>query len=153
KACTIVPPSTSCIVVPTGADVGIQTLRAVLTDLAGATAETSTRVEVPRFEPKDLIIDPKHKKTKKAVTTTFTSELDLPKNVTAKQGCADAKGTIDMIIKDGNKVLKDSQVKLGKTCKASLSLTGAKSKSYTVTARFGGNNVLLPISKTRKVKK
>ena len=56
KVCTDTLRRSACTILPTGADVGIQVLRAVLTDNAGATAETTTRVLIPHFKPKGLSV-------------------------------------------------------------------------------------------------
>ena len=49
-------------------------------------------------------------------------------------------------------ILSDKQVKLGKACRFSSKLPGGAKRPFTVSARFGGNTVLLPISKSRRFK-
>ena len=74
---------------PTGEDVGVQVVRAVVVDLAGRTAETSIRVEVPRFAPRSVSVSIKSQnRSRNRVTKTITAEVRLPDRVTAAQGCA-----------------------------------------------------------------
>jgi hypothetical protein len=140
----------TCAITPTGADVGSQTLRVVVTDNAGGTGETATQVTVAKFAPASLALSTTEKRTSKTLSKrTITGTLKLPANVTAAQACA--SGTTTLVIKRGGKTLDDTQLKLDATCAFKRSLTAlTKGKPFSVTAKFGGNAVLAPISNTRR---
>ena len=54
RICTLTKAPYTCKVRPRGSDVGRQSLRVVVTDLNGATAESSRSVVVLQFKPKSL---------------------------------------------------------------------------------------------------
>lgn len=151
KRCTANAAPWSCAVAPTGADVGMQVLRAVATDIDGRTGETSARVEIPRFKPKSLSLSidsdnrPHH-----MVRKSIDGQLGLPNAVTAAQGCS---GHVTVIIKRAGKIVYDEQRTVSKSCKFSASVvtqaTSSK-KAFSVSARFGGNTVLLPVTASRR---
>jgi hypothetical protein len=150
--CTAKAAPWSCKVVPTGADVGIQVLRAVVTDLNGRTGEATARVEVPRFQPKGLSLSiDSDNKSGNRVRKTINGLLKVPEPVTTAQGCA--SGHVTVVIKRAGKIVSDTQAALSKSCKFSASVltkrTGKKS-SFSVNARFGGNSVLLPVTASRR---
>jgi hypothetical protein len=140
--CTLTAAPYTCTVLPTGADVGIQVLRAVLTDNAGGTAEATTRVLVSRFKPRRLSVSAsrKHKR--------ITGALSLPARVTRAEGCR--SGTVDVVTRRRGRILGDVQARLSRSCKYSTKLPAGARRGFTVTARFGGNAVLLPVSKKRR---
>lgn len=140
KVCTLTAAPFRCTVLPTGADVGIQVLRAVLTDNAGASAEVTTRVLVGKFKPRKLSVSV----TRKRISGT----LSLPARVTAAQGCK--SGSVGVITRRGGRILGDVQVRLRRSCKYSTKRPAGARRAFTVTARFGGNAVLLPVSKKRR---
>jgi hypothetical protein len=152
KVCTATAAPWSCTVQPTGADVGVQVLRAVLTDTGAKTAEASVRVEIPRFalQAPSLSITSANKSNNR-VRKTVRGTLRLPANVTAAQGCS--SGHVTVVIKRAGKVVYDSQKTISKSCKFSASVLTtrtSKAKSFSVSARFGGNQVLLPVTASRR---
>ena len=87
SALTTTDPYT-CNIVPNGDEVGLQTLRAVVTDNAAQTAEVAVPVTVEKFDADALSIEmAKDRLTKKKVQRTISGEIDLPNNVTAEDGC------------------------------------------------------------------
>lgn len=151
KVCTTTSAPFSCKIVPTGADTGSQSLRVVITDTLGRTAEVSRQVTVARFAA-TLSLSTKSKAVKGGkVKKTITGKLKLPKAVTKAQGCKSGSATV--VVKSGSKTLSNSRVKLSKSCSFSKSITVKKTKkkvAYTVSAKFGGNTVLLPTSNDRR---
>ena len=73
RVCTITTAPYSCRVRPTGGDVGIQEVRAVLTDVAGNTALAAIRVEVPRFEARLARASPARPRTCRATARASRS--------------------------------------------------------------------------------
>jgi hypothetical protein len=60
---------------------------------------------------------------------------------------------VTLVTSRAGKLIDDTQVKLSKTCRFSHRLTvarGAKRNAYKVVARFGGNQVLLPLTASRR---
>lgn len=149
--CTVTAAPFACKVVPTGAETGKQTLRVVLTDKDGVTAETSREVKVARFAAK-LSQKVKSGKVKGGkVKKTITGTLTLPKGVTKAQACK--SGSVTVVVKSKSKTLVNTQVKLSKSCAFSKSLTIKKAKkktTFTATAKFAGNAVLLSTSNARR---
>ena len=94
RICTLTTTPYSCRIRPTGGDVGIQELRAVISDLAGSTAADTVRVEVPRFEPRVASTSRLKSDGRKR---TITAELKLPNRVSENEGCSN--GTITLVTK------------------------------------------------------
>ena len=140
KVCTITAAPFGCTVLPTGADVGMQVLRAVLTDKAGATTEATTRVLVEKFKPRGLSIS--------ASRTRIAGRLSLPDRVAEADGCK--SGTVDVVTKRGGRILSDVQARLSKSCTYSTRRPAGARHPFSVTARFGGNAVLSPATQKRR---
>jgi hypothetical protein len=154
--CTVTAAPFICKVLPGGAEVGTQALRAVITDSAGQTAAAEASTKVQKFTPTDLTLEAEALKVKSKgkpkLRRKLSGKLKLPDRVTPGQGCA--SGTVSITVsRDGKTVLPSTQVDLGAKCTYSLTLTvPAKSSKSTfkATAKFGGNAVLLPASTTRR---
>jgi hypothetical protein len=152
KRCTANAAPWSCKVVPTGPDVGMPVLRAVASDVDGRTGEATARVEIPRFKPEGLSLsvdsdDRSHNRVRKSIA----GQLRLPSNVTAAQGCA--SGHVTVVIKRSGRIVYDEQERLSKSCKFSSSVITQDSDSkraFSVSARFSGNDVLLPVTASRR---
>jgi hypothetical protein len=149
KVCTLTAaPFTACDVTATGADVGTQALRAVVTDALGSTAQSTVNVVVPKFATKVST-----KVTRKNVAggnarRTISGSITIPKHVTADQACT---GKETVTIKRAGRSILNQQVALSKTCKFQRSITAKRSnQSFSVTAKFGGNTVLGTASQTRR---
>jgi ribosomal protein L37E len=140
----------SCDVTPTGADVGNQTLRVVVTDNAGGTAETSSPVTIERFTSTGLKLTATSKKLNDGLARkTVKGTLGLPAGVTPAQGCANS--TVTLVIKRGGKTIDNAQLKLSAKCGFSSSFkVKRKGKAFSASAKFAGNTVLLPTSNTRR---
>ncbi len=146
RICTLTTAPFSCRIRPSGGDVGIQEVRAVISDLAGSTAADTVRVEVPRFEPRGLDVKVKSDGRKR----TITAELKLPNRVSENEGCSN--GTITLVTKRNGKLYDNSELRLKGSCTVKKKLTTRGTLS--VDARFNGNRVLEPASaKTRRLKK
>jgi hypothetical protein len=151
SVCSLRAAPFTCRIAPTGADVGLQSLRVVVTDAAGQTAEAATRVEIARFAPRKLSLSTASRRTGRRVRKTISGRLRLPTAVTAAQGCG--TGTVTLVTSRAGKLIDDTQVKLSKTCTFRHRLTvarGGKRNAYRVIARFGGNQVLLPLTASRR---
>ena len=151
RICTLTTTFT-CRVTPGGGDVGIQELRAVISDNAGNTSLATTRVEVPHFKAKSLTVTTKSaNRPGNKVLKTITAEIVLPDRVSRSQGCAN--GSITLITKRAGKIIDDSQIALNGSCKVTKKITATRAgkNGFSVSARFAGNRVLDPISaKTRR---
>ena len=117
RICTLTTTPFSCRIRPTGGDVGIQEVRAVISDLAGSTAADTVRVEVPRFEPRGLDVKVKSDGRKR----TITAELKLPNRVSENEGCSN--GTITLITKRNGKLYDNSELRLKGSCTVKKKLT------------------------------
>jgi hypothetical protein len=148
QVCTLTAAPYTCTISATGAEVGGQALRAVVTDALGSVAEASRNVTVAKFTP-DLSLKIANKSLKRnQVRRTITGKLALPAGVTAAQGCS---GNVTLTITRGGHSLLNQQVKLSKSCTFSRSVTAARSnQSFSVSARFGGNAALATANETRR---
>ena len=144
KVCTVASEPFACHIRPTGAEVGRQVLRVVVTDTAGASAETSRDVVVRRFRADALALKVKRSKQARRVVT-LVGRLLLPSAVTPAQGCG--AGTVELTLKRGKRSVTARQVGLRSDCtyRGKLRAPGRRWKG-TATARFGGNTVLTPVS-------
>ena len=149
KVCTIAAAPYSCEIAPTGADVGTQALRAVLTDAAGATAEASRSVTVAKFAPRVSLTVAKAAVKGGKARRTIAGTLRLPAGVTRAQACR--SGTVTVTIKRSGRSVLNQQVGLSKSCTFSRSVTAGRGKqSFSVGAKFGGNAVLATAGSTRR---
>lgn len=148
--CSVASEPWTCDLKPTGADVGRQTLRVVVTDNAGATGETSAPVTVDRFAPRGLRVAMASKRARRGLARrTFSGAVRLPEGVTPAQGCAGA--SVTLVVRRGGRAVDNTQVRLDDRCRFARRLTTRrKGKPFSVTATFGGTAVLAPISKTRR---
>jgi len=138
-----------CTVDPTGAEVGTQALRVVVTDNAGASAAVSASVTVPKFTAKLKLSIKKGKASHGKAKRSISGTLQLPAGVTRAQGCKSGKVTVT--IKRSGKSVLNRQLRLSASCTFKASISGAGTmQSYAVSARFGGNATLAKASKTRR---
>jgi hypothetical protein len=149
SVCTDTTDPYTCLITPQGDEVGVQTLRAVVTDSVGQTAEDAVPVTVEKFDPDDLTITmQKQRINRNRVTRTIAGELLLPDGVTAEQGCDDGDVTLT-VVRKGLTIFPSSQVNLEEDCTYSLEFTIKERKgkkfNYDVDAAFSGNDVLNPI--------
>ena len=149
KVCSLTAaPFTSCDVTPTGADVGRQALRVVVTDQLGSTAQATTNVTVAKFKTSVAMkIAKKNVKGNKA-KRTITGTIKVPANVTKTQACS---GKVTRLIKRNGRSVFNQVVNVSKNCTFSRSVTAArKGQKFTVSAKFAGNSVLGTASSTRR---
>lgn len=149
KVCTVTAAPYACRITPTGAEVGTQSVLAVVTDARGRTATAAASVTVPRFRPTGFRLAVASKSLKGGrVAKALAGKLGRPAGVTAKQGCA--SGSVTVVVKRGRTTIANTQVKLAKDCTfvKRLTLQRRRGATYTVTARFAGNTVLAPASST-----
>jgi hypothetical protein len=145
KVCTLTRAPFTCKVAPTGADVGRQSLRVVVTDVNGASAETSRNVVVLQFKARGLQLST----SRKGRRVTVTGKLKLPKQVSMLDGCK--SGSVSLLVKRGNHVLDDSQVRLSRTCTFKKRVTAARSsRKLSVSARFSGNKAIAAVQANRR---
>jgi hypothetical protein len=141
-----------CRISPTGADVGKQTLRAVVTDMAGRTAEVSTEVDVPKLDPRALRLNVSKAPAKGGkLRRTISGELMRPSSVTPSDGCA---GTVTVVLRAGGRTFLNRQLRLSKSCRFAASVTddppGRGQPRFSVTVSFAGNDVLTATSSSRR---
>jgi hypothetical protein len=129
---------------PRGSDVGRQSLRVVVTDLNGATAESSRSVVVLQFKPKGLSLAASTRGSR----TTISGKLKLPSQVTMAEGCK--SGSVTVVVKRGSRVIDNSQVKLGRYCSFTKRISSRSKARLTVSARFSGNSVLAAVNANRR---
>jgi hypothetical protein len=153
KLCTLTAAPWTCKVVPTGADVGTQVLRTVVTDAAGQTAESSRTIVVAKFAPRGLSVSIHSRNVKgNAVAKTISGRVLLPAGVTAAQGCKGGAATI--VVKRAGHSVSNSEVKVSSSCTFTKHVTakrvGAGSGAFSYSVRFTGTSVLSSASSTRR---
>jgi hypothetical protein len=148
RVCTVTGAPYSCRITVSGADVGGQSLRLVITDARGATAETARSIVVAKFRAK-MKLSVKTKALRRGfMRRTLSGRVSFPGAVTKRQGC---KGTVTLVVKRGGHSVLNQQVRVSKGCTFSRSLTAKRSRqSFTAKARFGGNAVLASADGTRR---
>lgn len=146
--CTVTKAPFSCAVKPTGADVGSQVLRVVVTDARGSTAEALTSVTVPKFAAKLKATVKQGRAKRGKVKRTIRVALALPAGVTAAQGCS--SGHVTLAVKRGGRTVINEQVVLKGSCTITRSVTASRGGSFTLSAKFGGNAVLRSASTSRR---
>jgi nicotinamide mononucleotide (NMN) deamidase PncC len=146
--CTITGAPYSCRITVSGADVGGQSLRLVITDARGASAEVSRSIVVAKFRAK-MKLSVKTKALRHSLARrTISGRVTLPAGVSRRQGC---NGTVTLVIKRAGHSVLNQQVRVSKACKFSRSLTTKRARqSFTAKARFGGNAVLASVGGTRR---
>ena len=141
----------SCSILPNGSEVGASSIRAVVTDTLGRTAEDIESTTVSKFKPKGLKLNTKRFGAKKLTMKAY-GKLLLPARTTA----AVCKGSrVNITSKLGKKMLGNRQVKLANNCTYGLAFKAPKTKKkqrVVITVRFPGNSSLSATSKTRKVR-
>jgi hypothetical protein len=153
RICTLTAAPWTCRVVPTGADVGGQVLRAIVVDATGQTAETSQVLTVAKFKPRALSTGiASRNRARGTVRKTITGRVRLPAAVTAAQGCRG--GSVTVIVKRAGRSISNSQVQLSKSCSFSKRVTAKRvkpgSRAFTYSVRFTGTSVLSSLSTTRR---
>ena len=153
KLCTLTAAPWTCDVVPTGADVGTQVLRTVVTDAAGQTAESSKTIAVAKFAPRGLSVVIASRNVKgNAVTKTIRGRVLLPTGVTAAQGCKG--GTATVVVKRAGHSVSNSEVKVTSACRFTKHVTAKRVKAgsgaFSYSVRFTGTAVLASASSTRR---
>ena len=93
QLCKITAAPYRCRIVARGSDVGLQSLRAVVVDATGASAEVTTRVEIPRFAPRGLTVAVASKKHGAELRKTISGKLRLPARVDASDACGSGSGS------------------------------------------------------------
>jgi hypothetical protein len=144
--CTDTTAPYSCRYLPTGDDVGKNTVIAVATDAAGQTGTSSRRLSVDRFKSGTVSLSASPARDASApYRFTLSGKVTLPAGVTAAQGC---RGTVVLRINRGGKSAAATNAPLSKSCtyKRTLVVPSSSAGSLTATARFNGNAVLLPRS-------
>jgi hypothetical protein len=144
KICTLTKAPYTCKVRPKGSDVGRQSLRVVVTDLNGATAESSRNVVVLQFKPSGLSLAASTRGSR----TTISGKLRLPSQVSMAEGCK--SGSVTLVVKRGSKVIDNSQVRLGRYCSFTKRISSRSQAKLSVSARFSGNKVLAAVNANRR---
>jgi hypothetical protein len=153
KLCTLTAAPWTCRVVPTGADVGTQVLRTVVTDAAGQTSESSQTLRIAKFAPRGLSVKVAGRDVKGgAVRKTVTGRVLLPAGVTAAQGCKGGSATI--VVKRAGHSVSNSEVKVTSACTFTKHVTAKRVKAgsgaFSYSVRFTGTAVLSSASSTRR---
>ena len=149
--CTVTAAPYSCLVTPRAADVGLQSLRVVITDNAGGATVLSRQVLVDRFKAAGVDIDVDQKRLKRnRERRTITARIELPAGVSAAEGCGD--GSFTFVVTRRGRAFLNEQVELRANCTARLRFTAKRSGKaiHKVSARFEGNTVLHPVSSSRR---
>jgi hypothetical protein len=143
-----------CRMKPLSTEIGSQTVRAVATDRMGLTGQDLRQVVVPRFKPRELMIEVTRKQQPgNRVLKTVTAKVLQTKGV--KRATACRNGRVTAVVRQGLITLTDRQVKLDRRCRAVIMrFSGPHNESrrfkYKVIARFGGTTVMVPARKTRR---
>jgi len=148
--CTDTTAPYSCNVKPRLADVGLQSFRAVITDRIGQSTTLERQVLVRKFASRGIEIDIERKKVRGGVRRTITATVVPPAGETAAAACPD--GSVTFVVERRLRDFINRQQTLRSDCTARMRFTARKAKKriYQVEARFPGNTVLKPASKTRR---
>jgi hypothetical protein len=149
--CTVTTAPFTCTIVPTAADVGLQTLRIVVTDKLGRTAVAERQVLIREFKSQGITIRILNAKAKgKKTKRTITARLHPPAGMSDADACADS--TMTLVVTKSGRPVSNTQPSLDANCRARVRLTSkrAKKRIYSVSARFAGNQVLLPTNASRR---
>jgi hypothetical protein len=150
--CTTTQTAVLCRLAPTSADVGVRTLRAVVTDALGRSAEVATQVRVAKFAPRALSLTVTDTRVKGGkLRRTVTGTLKRPVAVTAADGCT---GNVTVMLRRDGRTFLDQQVALSKSCSFTRSVTASRRTGgrvrFEVRASFPGNAVLTAITSSRR---
>jgi hypothetical protein len=149
--CTVTGAPFTCTIVPKASDVGLQSLRVVITDKNGLTTVLSRQVLVPLFKARGVSISVKYQRASRGrVRRTITARVLMPNGVSAREACASSR--INLVVTRNFRPFSNSQPSLDSVCSARLRITSRRGKRqiYAISARFGGNTVLLPVTKSRR---
>ena len=150
KVCSRSAAPFSCRIRPTGAEVGAQTLRVVVTDRAGKVSESSRTVLIERFRLRKLVLGASKLRT---TSTTkgwrIAGRLALPMGVSASQGCR--SGRVTLVLKRSGATLANEQVAVTRGCTFSKTIRVPRRGTYELTGQFGGNAVLRPAKANRRL--
>jgi hypothetical protein len=144
----------SCLIKPRSDEIGSQTLRAVVTDVAGLTGQDSRQVQVLRFAPRALKIDIDRKRLRgNRARRTLTAVVVPPSGVSRATACAN--GRVASVVKRGRTTILDREAKLNRRCRARVmrlttGRSGSRKLRYKASVRFGGTTVLAPARTTRR---
>jgi len=145
----------SCEILPTGGDVGGQSVRAVVTDTRDRSAEDSKSTNVAKFTA-GLVLNTKKSGAKKRIVY---GKLKLPARVTAAQACA--SGTVTLKVSGGGRPAINRQVKVSSSCSYKTTVgvgkppkpkkgKKPKKRKFTVKANYSGNSVLKSANNSRR---
>ena len=149
--CTVTAAPYSCLVVPRAGDVGLQSLRVVITDNAGGVTVLSRQVLIDRFRAAGVDIGVKQKRLKgNRERRTITARIELPAGVSAAEACGD--GSVTFVVTRRGRAFLNEQVALRADCTARLRFTAKRARKpiHKVSARFADSTVLYPISSSRR---
>jgi hypothetical protein len=145
--CVVTAAPFACAFAPQGSDVGGQSLRLVVTDALGQTAEDSRNVVVSRFAAK-LKLSVAKKATKAGVKRTIKGTVKFPSAVAKAQAC---EGKVMLTVKRGGRSILNQEVPLTKRCTFSRSVTTKRAKqSFSAKVTFSGNTVLNTTNSSRR---
>jgi hypothetical protein len=154
--CSVTAAPYTCAYKPIDADVGKDTLTAMVIDTSQQSATALRTVSVPRFRPVKVSSRTTPTRDRKApFRFKTTGSITLPAGVSTALGC---KGAVGVIFKAGSKTISSRTAHLSKTCKFSRKVTFTiprrlHPKTLKVEVRFRGNAVLSARSaKSRHVK-
>jgi hypothetical protein len=151
KVCTDTTAPYSCRIVPKGSEIGKSSIRAVVTDALGRTAEDSAATRVAKFKPKNLTLRAKRIGRKK-VRMKVHGRLVLPPRISARNGCADSR--IDVKARLGKRSLTNRQVRM-RGCTYSVAFAAPRTRKrqrVVISVRFPGNDSLTATRRARKVR-
>ena len=106
---------------------------------------------VDRFRSRGMSVTVKEKRLSRGrERRTFTATIRPPAGTTAAEVCGD--GSVTLVVDRKGRAFLNRQVRLRRDCTARISFTAkrARKKIHSVSARFGGNTVLLPARSTRR---
>jgi hypothetical protein len=149
--CSLVAAPYSCLVTPRPADVGLQTLRVVITDRNGTSTVLLRQVLVDRFRSRGLrVSDQERPISRRRERHLITATLRPPAGIAPRDVCDE--GSVALVINRRNRAFLNRQVRLGSDCSVRVRFTAKRTRKriYSVSARFAGNTVLLPASKSRR---
>jgi hypothetical protein len=150
-ACTDTAAPYTCRVVPRLSDVGSQSLRIVVTGRDGLTTTITRQVQIRRFETRGVRLSVKKSAfSRTRIRRTITATLLRPVGTSAREACS--LSTMTLVVNKRYRTFVNQVRRLRSGCTVRLSFVDrrASKRIYSISARFRGNNVLLPAAKSRR---
>lgn len=148
--CTDTAPPYECSYQPRAEDVNRNTLTAVAVDASEQAGFATRTVVVPRFKARLSASTTPRRDRRRPFRFTTSGKLTLPPALSPALAC---NGRVSVTVKTGGNTISTRRVRLSRACTYRSRVTfrvprRLVRRRLTVTARFGGNAIVGPVSAT-----